>query len=157
MSTSMQPFQEVASLQEKMKSLFQDMLGRGPLLLAEELASAWGILPPADIYEDEEQLTVTTELPGVEEKDLKVEIDNGVLRVSGERKLKDVKEENIRRKERRYGTFSRSFTLPASVDPARVEANYTNGVLTIKISKRADAKPKQIKVNISETLQEKAA
>jgi len=73
--------------------------------------------------------------------------------VGGERKLeKEVKEEHFHRKERRYGAFSRSFTLPRTVDPGKIEANYVNGVLAIELPKRAEAKPKQIKVNVTKTL-----
>jgi HSP20 family protein len=93
------------------------------------------------------------EIPGMEEKDLKVEVEGNVLTVSGERKLeKEVKEEHFRRKERHYGEFSRSFTLPGTVDPGKIKANYVNGVLEIELPKRAEAKPKQIKVNVSKTL-----
>jgi len=87
------------------------------------------------------------------EATVKVEVENNVLTVRGEHKLeKDIKEENFRRKERRYGAFSRSFTLPASVDPNKIEANYAHGVLSIDMPKRAEAKAKQIKVNVPKTL-----
>jgi HSP20 family protein len=86
------------------------------------------------------------EVPGIDEKDVKVEVENNVLTVRGERKLeKHTKEENVRRKERHYGAFSRSFTLPTTVDPDKIEANYTHGVLTIDMPKRAEAKAKHIK------------
>jgi len=93
------------------------------------------------------------EVPGIDEKDIKVEIENNVLTVRGERKLeKDIKEENFRCKERHYGAFSRSFTLPTTVDPDKIEANYTNRVLTIQMPKRAEAKAKQIKVSVGKAL-----
>ena len=93
------------------------------------------------------------ELPGIDERDIKVEVENNVLTVRGERKLeKDIKEENFRRKERHYGAFSRSFTLPTSVDPDKIEANYTHGVLSIDMPKRAEAKARQIRVNVPKTL-----
>ena len=93
------------------------------------------------------------EVPGIDEKDIKVEIENNVLTVRGERKLeKDIKEENFRRMERHYGAFSRSFTLPTAVDREKVEANYVHGVLAIQMPKRAEARPKQIKVNVTKAL-----
>ena len=106
-----------------------------------------------DIYEDDQRLAFKVEVPGIDEKDIKVEVENNVLSVHGERKLeKDVKEENFRRMEREYGAFSRSFTLPSTVDPEKIEANYSHGILSIQMPKRAEAKPKQIKVNVPKTL-----
>lgn len=141
-------------MQERMNRLFGDILGRGPLsLMEEEPLATVGFAPPVDIYEDEKHLTLKVEVPGMEEKDLKVQIENGVLGVSGEHKVeKEIKEENFRRRERHYGAFTRSFTLPPSVDPEKIDASYVNGVLTITLAKRAEAQPKQIKVNIGKTL-----
>jgi HSP20 family protein len=98
-------------------------------------------------------LTFKVEVPGIDERDIKVEIESNVLTVHGERKLeKDIKEENFRRMERHYGAFSRSFTLPSTVDPQKIEANYAHGVLAIQMPKRAEARPKQIKVNVTRAL-----
>jgi HSP20 family protein len=89
------------------------------------------------------------EVPGIDEKDIDVRLENNTLTVHGERKIeKEEKEENFRRIERQYGSFTRSFTLPSSLDPGQVTANYDKGVLKITLAKKADAKPKQIKVNI---------
>ena len=89
------------------------------------------------------------EVPGIDEKDLDIRVENNVLTVSGERKFeKEEKEENFRRVERRYGSFSRSFTLPNTVNTEDIHAEYTNGVLNVRLAKKAEAKPKQIKVNI---------
>ena len=89
------------------------------------------------------------EVPGIDEKDIDVRIENNTLSVHGERKIeKEEKEENFRRVERRYGSFSRSFTLPNAVNTDDIHADYNNGVLNIRLAKRAEAKPKQIKVNI---------
>jgi HSP20 family protein len=102
-----------------------------------------------DIYEDEHTITLKLEVPGIEEKDIDVRIENNTLTVHGERKIeKEEKEENFRRVERQYGSFTRSFTLPSSVDPGQVSADYVKGVLNIKLAKKAEAKPKQIKVNV---------
>jgi len=148
-----QPFQELTSLQRQMNHLFDSFFGRTPWMPSEENLSSWEFGPPADVYEDDQKLTFKVEVPGIDEKDVKVEVENNVLTVRGERKLeKDIKEENFRRKERHYGAFSRSFTLPTTVDPDKIEANYTHGVLTIGMPKRAEAKAKQIKVNVPKTL-----
>ena len=148
-----QPFQEINSLQKQMNRAFDDFFGRTTLMPFEENLAVPEFGPPVDIYEDDQKLTFKVELPGIEEKDVKVEITNNVLTVQGERKLgKDVKEENFRRMERHYGAFSRSFTLPSTVDPDKIEATYDHGMLTIQMPKRAEARPKQIKVNVSKTL-----
>jgi len=102
-----------------------------------------------DIYEDEHSITLKLEVPGIDEKDIDVRIDNNTLTVHGERKIeKGEKEENFRRVERQYGSFTRSFTLPSSVDSGQVSADYNQGVLKIKLAKKAEAKPKQIRVNV---------
>ena len=113
-----------------------------------------------DIYEDEHTITLKLEVPGIDERDIDVRIENNTLTVHGERKIeKEEKEENFRRVERQYGNFTRSFTLPSSVDPGQVSAHYNQGVLKVKLAKKAEAKPKQIKVNVGseKTLEAKAA
>lgn len=149
-----QPFQEFTSLQRQMNSVFDHFFGRATSWMPfEENLSDWEVGPPVDIYEDDQKLTFKVEVPGIDEKDVRVEIADNVLRVRGERELeKDIKEENFRRIERRYGAFSRSFTLPTTVDPDKIDANYAHGVLTIQLPKRAGAKTKQIKVNVTKTL-----
>jgi HSP20 family protein len=103
-----------------------------------------------DVYEDENSIQVRLEVPGIEEKDIDIRLENNVLTVQGERKFeKEEKEENFHRIERRYGSFTRSFTLPATVNSEEVRADYEQGVLKIRLPKRAEAKPKQIKVNLA--------
>jgi HSP20 family protein len=127
-----------------MNRLFEEQYGGG----REELTTG-AFVPPVDIYEDEHSVQLKLEVPGIEEKDLDIKVENNVLTVSGERKLeKEEKEENFHRVERRYGSFTRSFTLPNTINTEDVQAEYTNGVLKIHLAKRAEAKPKQIKVNI---------
>jgi HSP20 family protein len=148
-----QPFQELSTLQRQMNRLFESLAGRTSGQPFEEEISSWEFGPPVDIIEDDQKLTFKVEVPGIEEKDIQVEVENNVLTVRGERRIeKDVKEEDYRRMERHYGAFTRSFTLPPSVDAEKIDANYSNGVLGIQIPKRAEAKPKLIKVNISKTL-----
>ena len=147
-----QPFRELTSIQDRMNRVFDEFFGRRAPFAA-ETEESWGFAPAVDIYEDAHKLTFKVEIPGMEEKDLKVEIEDNTLTVRGERKMeKEVKEEHFRRRERHYGAFSRSFTLPASVDAEKIEANYVNGVLTVELPKRAEAKPKQVKVNVAKTL-----
>ncbi len=148
-----QPLQEFTSVQRQMNRLLHAFSGETSLMPFEESLTGWDFGPPVDIYEDDQKLTFKVEVPGVDEKDIKVEIENQILTVHGERKLeKDIKEENFRRMERHYGAFSRSFTLPSTVDPQKIEANYAHGVLAIQMPKRAEAKPKQIKVNATKAL-----
>ncbi|MGC2198002.1 MAG: Hsp20/alpha crystallin family protein [Terriglobales bacterium] len=115
----------------------------------EEALTTTSFAPPVDIYEDEHTIALKMEVPGIDEKDIDVRIENNTITVHGERTIeKEEKEENFRRIERQYGSFTRSFTLPSSVDPGQVSANYDRGVLKITLAKKADAKPKQIKVNV---------
>ena len=115
----------------------------------EEALKTTSYAPPVDIYEDEHNITLKLEVPGIDEKDIDVRIENTTLTVHGERNIeKEEKEENFRRVERQYGEFTRSFTLPSSVDPGQVSANYDKGVLKIKLAKKAESKLKQIKVNV---------
>ena len=154
--TRWDPFREFNTLQDRMNRLFRDSFGES----REEALTTTAFAPPVDVYEDEHNVTLKIEVPGIEEKDIDVRIENNTLTVHGERKFeKEEKEENYRRVERQYGSFTRSFTLPNTVDTENVQANYEKGVLKIKLAKRAEAKPKQIKVNVGSerTLEGKGA
>jgi HSP20 family protein len=137
------PFREVAALQNRVNSLFREMNeGDSPLTTA-------SFVPAVDIYEDVNRVVLKLEVPGMEEKYLDVRVENNTLTVKGERKFeKDEKEENFHRIERRYGSFYRAFTLPSTVDTGNVQANYNAGVLKLELSKKPEAQPKQIKVNV---------
>jgi HSP20 family protein len=137
------PFREVVALQNRVNSLFREMNeGGDPLTTA-------SFVPAVDIYEDASKVVLKLEVPGMEEKDLDVRVENNTLTVKGERKFeKDEKEENFHRIERRYGSFYRAFTLPSTVDTANVQASYNSGVLKLELSKKPEAQPKQIKVNV---------
>ena len=141
--TRWDPFREVVALQNRVNNLFREMNeGDSPLTTA-------SFVPAVDIYEDARKVVLKLEVPGIEEKDLDIRVENNTLTVKGERKFeKEEKEENFRRVERRYGSFSRSFTLPNSVNAEDVKADYSNGVLKITLGNRAEAKPKQIKVKV---------
>ena len=120
----------------------------------EEALTTSNFAPPVDVYEDEHNITLKIEVPGIDENDINVSIENNTLTVRGERRFeKDEKEENFHRVERMYGSFTRSFTLPNTVDPEQVSALYEKGVLKIRLAKKAEAKPKLIKVNVEKTLQ----
>jgi len=142
--TRWDPFREVVALQNRVNSLFRDLNdGDSPLTTA-------SFVPAVDIYEDAEKVVLKLEVPGIEEKDLDVRVENNTLTVKGERKFeKEEKEENFHRIERRYGSFYRAFTLPSTVDSEHVEAKYNAGVLKLELKKKPEAQPKQIKVNVS--------
>jgi HSP20 family protein len=141
------PIREAASLQNRMNALFQDF-SRTPGVEG-EFSSTTGFVPPVDVYEDEHKIVLKLEVPGIKQEDLDVRLENSTLTVRGERKFeKEEKKENFQRVERRYGSFSRVFSLPTSVDSENVTAEYDSGVLKLELSKRAEAKPKQIKIGI---------
>lgn len=144
MITRIDPFRELASLFQN----FSEPNGK-------EQLTAGSFVPPVDVYEDEQSLILKLEVPGVNEGDINVSVENDTLTVQGERKFeKEEKEENFHRIERRYGSFVRTFKLPNTVDAEKVEASYDKGILKITLAKRAEAKPRQIKVNNGEkTLQ----
>jgi len=141
-----EPFREFATLQDRMNRLFRSSVnedGRDESLTTSSFA------PAVDVYEDEHNVTLKIEVPGIDEKDIDVRIEDNTLTVHGERKIeKEEKEENYRRVERQYGSFTRTFALPNTVDSEKVSANYDKGVLKIALPKKAEAKPKQIKVNV---------
>ena len=146
MITRWDPFREFVTLQDRMNRLVRDSFGTEG---REEALTTTTFAPPVDVYEDEHSVTLKIEVPGIDEKDIDVRIENNTLTVHGERKFeKEEKEENYRRVERQYGSFTRTFTLPNTVDQESVQANYEKGVLKIRLAKKAEAKPKQIKVNI---------
>ncbi len=142
--TRWDPAREFTNLQSQMNRLFAGVSAAGDDLMST------GFVPAVDIYEDEHAITLKAEVPGIEEKDIDVRLENQTLTLRGERKLeKEEKEENFHRIERRYGSFTRSFTLPNTVDTENVKAEYANGVLSVRLPKRAEAKPRQIKVGVT--------
>jgi HSP20 family protein len=144
--TRWDPLRDLATMQNRINRFVRESYSpEGP----EEVLTTTSFAPPVDIYEDEHTIAVKMEVPGIDEKDIDVRIENTTLTVHGERKIeKEEKEENFRRVERQYGSFTRSFTLPSSVDTGQVSAHYDKGVLKISLAKKAEAKPKQIKVNV---------
>jgi HSP20 family protein len=138
------PFRDLVTLREKMNRLFEDTLPyRGEE--KELIAGSW--TPAVDIYEKENALVLTTELPGLDEKDIEIKIEDNSLTLKGERKFeKETKEDDYHRLERSYGSFSRSFTLPRYIDEDKINAEYENGILKITMPKKAELKAKKVKV-----------
>jgi HSP20 family protein len=142
------PLDGVAVLQNRLNSIFNDFASPNGELQNESL-SAGNFIPPVDIYEDANRLVLKLEVPGIPQEDLQINLENQTLTVKGERKLvKDEKEENFHRIERRYGSFVRSFTLPATIETESAQASYEHGVLSIALQKKEAAKPKQLKIEI---------
>jgi HSP20 family protein len=144
------PFREFAHLQDRVNRVFIDTYGRSGAG-DESLLTGGAWVPPVDIYENgNHELVLKAELPDMTREDIDITVDNGTLTIRGEKKLgTDVKEEQFHRIERRYGVFSRTFSLPQTVDTAKVGAEYRNGVLTVRLPLREEAKPRQIKVDVA--------
>jgi HSP20 family protein len=143
------PFREFVQLQDRINRVLTDTYGRSSGDEALLTAGAW--VPPVDIYENgNHELVLKAELPDMTREDIDITVDNGTLTIKGEKKLSnDVKEEQFHRIERRYGVFSRTFSLPQTVDAAKVAADYRNGVLTVRLPLREEARPRQIKVDVA--------
>jgi HSP20 family protein len=145
-----EPFRDLVSLQERMNRMFDESFrgaGRGA---AEEdwVGGAWA--PAVDIYEQDGNIVLKAELPGIDPKDVDVRVENNILTLRGERKLDtEVKRESYHRVERSYGTFIRSFTLPNMIDTEKIKAEYKDGVLRMILPKKDEAKPKQISINVT--------
>lgn len=135
------PWQELESMNRQLSHLLDD----SHTVMSTEHGQ-WA--PSVDIRETDEALLVHAELPGIDKKDVKLEVKDGVLTISGERRYeKDVKEENVHRIERSYGSFTRSFSLPTNIDAEKVDAEMKDGVLTVRLPKRESAKPKAIEIH----------
>src|SRR6476659_10913725 len=133
--TRWDPHREFSSVQDRLNRLFNASFNEGK----DESLTTSSFAPAVDVYEDEHKVTLKIEVPGIEEKDIDVRVENNTLTVTGERKIeKEEKEENFRRVERQYGSFTRSFTLPQTVDSENVSANYDKGVLKISLPKKAE-------------------
>jgi HSP20 family protein len=143
MMTRWEPFRDLARIQDEVARLFDDRrFGTG---------ESMGWTPACDIYEDEEGVSLRFELAGVDPKDVEVRFENGVLTLKGERKLeREEKRDNYHRVELNYGTFTRSFSLPATFDAEKIRAESKNGVLTVTLPKKPEAKPRSIQVKVSQ-------
>ena len=144
-----QPFCDLMATERGFDRLFRDAFSSVlPVREGELPTRAWA--PAVDICENENNIVLKAELPGVDPKDVEVRVEDNTLYLKGERKFeKDTKEENYHRLERSYGSFARSFALPNSIDAEKVAAEYKDGLLTLTLPKREETKPKTIKINVS--------
>lgn len=142
-----EPFRDLLATQREFDRLFREAFS--PIFGDSDLSSrTW--MPPVDIFETDGEVVLKAELPGVKPDDVEVRVENNTLFLRGERRFeKEVNEENYHRVERSYGSFSRSFTLPSSIDSDKVKAEYKDGLLTLTMPKREEAKPKTIKIAVS--------
>ena len=138
------PFRDLISIREKMNRLFEDAVtARGDD--KDMVSSSW--TPSVDIYESENDLVLKAELPGIEDKDIEIKIEDNTLTLKGERNLeKEVKEDNHHRIERSYGSFFRSFSLPHYIDQDKIKAEHEDGILKITMAKKPELKPRKVKV-----------
>lgn len=143
--TRYNPMNDFRTLQAR---FFEPFFGRFEFVDDALKSGTW--TPPVDLAEDAEKIVVRIEVPGIDEKELKVTFEDGLLTVSGERHFEQKDDRNYHRIERTYGSFVRTFSLPRSVDGNAISANYTNGVLELEIPKREDAKPRQIQINVAQ-------
>lgn len=150
-----EPFRDLLTTQDRFNRLFNETLGN--VFGGDELSGrAWN--PAVDVYETDHDLVLKAELPGVDPKDVDIRVEDGTLYLKGERKQEsELNEGNYHRFERSYGSFSRTFSLPNSVNVEDIKADYKDGVLTLKMAKREEAKPKTIKINVGEGTQAAAA
>jgi len=138
------PFRDLVTLRERMNRLFEDAFtSRGEE--KDLVASSWS--PSVDIYETENEIVLTAEVPGVDEKNIEIKLEDNTLSLNGERTFeKETKEENYHRIERAYGSFYRSFTLPRNIDQDNIKAESENGILRISMPKKPELKPKKVKI-----------
>lgn len=142
-----EPFRDLVPTQDRFNQLFNNTFARAFGDQQEVTPHAW--VPAVDIYETGDSLVLKAELPGINPEDVEIRVEDNTLYLKGERKLeKEVREENLHRVERSYGTFMRNFALPNSIDADKVKAEYENGILTLTMPKREEAKPRTIKINI---------
>lgn len=139
---------ELAAMQERMNRIWAGAYDRGN----EDVTSRGSWLPPVDIYQAADRhLVLKAELPGLKREDIDLTVENNTLTIRGERKREDgIAPERYHRVERSYGPFTRSFTLPSTIDGANVRAEYRDGVLTVTLPARAEARPRQIEVGVPE-------
>ena len=141
------PLREIADVQNRMARLFDDFYGRRG---EDDVMRRGTWVPPVDIFEKDHVVTLKAELPDMQRDDIDIRVENNTLTISGEKKMdKEVREDDFHRIERSYGQFSRSFSLPATIDTGKVTADYRDGILTVKLPLREEAKPKQIQVQVN--------
>jgi HSP20 family protein len=140
------PFREMASLQDRVNRMFADAYARPD----DDVMTRGAWVPPVDIYQtDQHELVLKAELPDISREDIGLKVENNTLTVTGQKKMdSNVQDHQYHRIERTFGSFSRSFTLPPTVDTNAIAADYKDGVLTVRLPLREEAKPKQIQVQV---------
>jgi HSP20 family protein len=146
--TRFNPINDFRTLQNR---FFEPFFGRFGFADDQLPTGTWA--PAVDVAEETDKILVKVEVPGMDEKDLRVNFEDGLLTISGERQFERKDERNYHRIERSYGSFTRTFTLPRTVDPGAITAQYNNGVLEIEIPKKEESKPKQIQINVGSAKQ----
>lgn len=146
--TRWEPGTGLRTFSQEMDRLFDEMAGRGLRARGEApMRGAWA--PPVNIVERDDAIEITAELPGMRAEDVEVTVEDGILAIKGERTWEQAKEgETFHRVERAYGVFERSFTLPTSVDPSKIDARFKNGEMILSLPKREESKPRSVKVKI---------
>lgn len=138
------PYRDLVTLREKMNRLFEDTVS-GQSEGRELASSSW--TPAVDIYETESEIVLTAEVPGIDENDIEIKLEDNTLTLRGERKFeKETKEENFHRIERAYGSFYRSFSLPHYIDQEKIKAEHEHGVLKVMLPKKAEKKPRKVTI-----------
>ncbi|HVP68076.1 MAG TPA: Hsp20/alpha crystallin family protein [Anaeromyxobacteraceae bacterium] len=141
--TRYDPFRDLARFQEEVNRLFDERMTGSP-------AESLGWTPACDVYEDGEEVVIRAALAGVEPKDVDIRFENGVMTLKGQRRMeKEEKKDNYHRVEMSYGAFTRTFSLPATVDAEKIRAEAKNGILAVHLPKKAEAKPKAIQVKVA--------
>ena len=147
--TRWEPRADVGNFGRTFNQVFDEMFGRHLLRPTEEAALCGAWMPAVNILEREDGITITVELPGLDAKEVDVTVDNGVMSISGERRMEEAQEgETFHRLESSFGAFERRFTIPRSVDAGKIAASFKNGVMTVNLPKREESKPKSIKIKV---------
>ena len=143
MSLRWNPWTELSRVERELSDFFD---GRNAAL--SPLVKPQKLHPAVDVHEDAQKIVLVVDLPGIDQKDVEINVEDNVLTLKGERKPEKVEGEAFRRYERAYGVFTRTFTLPRTVAADKVTAEMKAGVLTLTLPKRAEAQPRQIKINV---------
>ena len=145
--TRWDPFKDLMSLRDKMNKLFEDSISRSQTIDHDFPAGAWR--PTVDIYETADKMILVADLPGINQEDIELKIENNILTIRGERQMdKEIKREDYHRIERAFGSFSRSFTLPATIHVEKIKAEHNNGILQVILPKKEETKAKKIKIEL---------
>jgi HSP20 family protein len=148
-TTARRPLDGMTSLR-RLNTILDDAFNAWPFQTQDtgSVTSSW--LPPCDVFEDKNAVKIVAEIPGVNAEDVKISLENNLLTLRGEKRQQaEEQTERVHRYERSYGVFERSFSLPTSVDPDKIDAQYAHGVLTITIPKAERARPREIPVTVS--------